>query len=122
MQNWLEAEREIDERLASAKRSQKTTMDHRQGKRRRSLILVEIYNRDGKSAAGLIYNLSANGMFVVSNEGLDANECIDVVLQTEADTPIRIPGLVVHHSNSGFGLLFQHLDSAAHDFVEKHLG
>lgn len=41
-------------------------MDHRQGSRCRLLLLVEIDRRDDQSAAGLVYDLSPDGMFVVS--------------------------------------------------------
>ena len=97
-------------------------MDHRHVSRRQALVLVEIRWRDDQSASGLMYNLSHDGMFVVSDVDLEMNTCIDVVLQPESESPIRIPGLVVHHNNNGFGILFQQLDNAAHAFVEKYLG
>ena len=97
-------------------------MNHRQGSRRKALVLVEVCWRNGQSASGLMYNLSHDGMFVVSDVDLEMNKFVDVVLHPEGESPVRIPGLVVHQNNNGFGLLFQQLDSAAQAFVEKYLG
>lgn len=101
-----------------------TNIDHRQGSRRRTLALVEIGCGDGQWAAGLVHNISPDGMFVVTESAPAVNSCVDinVVLCMAANVPLRIAGLVVHRSQSGFGMMFRELDGVARAFVEKCLG
>jgi hypothetical protein len=96
-------------------------MDYRQGSRRRALVLIEIHWLDGKSTAGLIYDIGFNGMFVLSETLPKAHECVDIVMTAAGNRLIRIPGLVIHQRNHGFGLLFRRLDTSTRAFVEKYL-
>jgi hypothetical protein len=117
-----------DEQTAQASRGThmpaRTRIDHRQGNRRRTLALVEIRCGDDQWAAGLVHNISPDGMFVVTESVPAVNSCVDinVVLCMAADVPLRLAGLVVHRSSSGFGMMFGELDGGARAFVEKCLG
>ena len=96
-------------------------MDHRQGIRLRSLVLAEIQPRYGQPEAGIIYDISSNGMFVISRARPGVNKCINVVFSAPRDRSARITGLVVHQNEHGFGLMFQQLQGEARTFVENHL-
>lgn len=96
-------------------------MDHRQGIRRRSLLLAEIQPRYGQADAGLIYDIGSNGMFVISRARPGVNKCINVEFSATGDRSVRITGLVVHQNDHGFGMLFQQLQGEARAFVENYL-
>lgn len=96
-------------------------MDHRQGFRRRSLVLAEIRPRYGQAEAGLIYDISSNGMFVLSRARPGVNKCINVEFSAPGDRSARIAGLVVHQNDHGFGMMFQQLQGEARAFVESYL-
>lgn len=101
-------------------RSQKAKMERRLSIRRRKLMLVMLDQRNGQSAGGLIYDLSADGMFIVSKTRPNVNKRIEVMLSAVNNKPVRIPGLVVHRRNHGFGVTFLQLDRATRALVEKH--
>jgi len=96
-------------------------MDHRQGDRRRALVPVEIQQRDGQPEAGLVYDISQNGMFVVSSSRPGVYKCVNVLLPSAGKAPTRIPAMVVHRNDKGFGLLFRQLEGDARTFVQKYL-
>ncbi|TDX99321.1 PilZ domain-containing protein [Thiohalophilus thiocyanatoxydans] len=88
-------------------------MDHRHGERVRALALVRVCHSDrsGEYWAGLLYNVSQDGMFVLSNMRPALNASLDVYIQF-ADNRINVclPGQVVHACDHGFGLIFRQVN------------
>ena len=94
-------------------------MDHRQGKRHDSFSLVKI-RCNGRDVAGLVYNCSRQGVYVLSTAAVHKNQYVEILTMDSCNNlTASIPGLVVHHDNSGFGLVFCKPDSRAREFVEK---
>jgi hypothetical protein len=62
-------------------------------------------------------------MFVLSEDPPGVNKCVDIVLMAAGSNvpAVRFPGMVIHHSNDGFGVLFRQLGSDARTFVAKCL-
>ena len=75
----------------------------------------------GQSEGGIVYNVSRDGMFVVSVLKPGLYNHVNVVATGADGTPILFPGIVIHHNESGFGLLFQQLDGSARSFLQKCL-
>lgn len=98
-------------------------MEHRQGARCRVMLLARVRWRDGKAAAGLVYDISPDGMFVLSVRGPAPRSCVELDIRSGAgrSTDVSIPGLVVYRRAHGFGLLFRGLDDSAREFVERCL-
>ena len=98
-------------------------IEHRQGIRRRTLSLVEIQRREGGSV-GLMYDISAHGMFVLSNAVPAIHECIYIYLMPlqNGGRPVRITGLVVHRGSHGFGVMFHELDGNAREVIRDYIG
>lgn len=97
-------------------------MDHRQSSRNRALALVDIqsqYNGD----TGFMYDISYDGMFIVSNIKMKKFEIVDINLSLpeKEDTSVHFPGMVMHHRKHGFGLMFRGLDSKALKVIDKLL-
>lgn len=88
-------------------------MDHRHGERVRALALVRVCHSDsaGEYRAGLLYNISQDGMFVLSNMRPALNASLNVYIQF-ADNRIDLclPGQVVHTCDHGFGLIFRQIN------------
>jgi len=104
-------------------RLQRTMINHRQGKRIRTFELVEIKSRNGLSP-GLMYNISHDGMYVVSKTIPNLHDSIDICMTSSKnqDTCVMIPVMVIHRSKYGFGVLFRELDSNAREVVRGYLG
>lgn len=107
----------------SAEQLQRTMINHRQGKRIRTFALVEIKSRNGHSP-GLMYNLSGDGMYVVSKTIPNLHDSIDICVTSfkSQDTYAVIPVMVIHRSKYGFGVLFRELDSKAREVVRSYRG
>lgn len=90
-------------------------IDHRQGRRCNLIALAEIRFRGGQQTSAVIANISANGMFIITEAKLTANECVDIQITHPdvAQPELRFPGLVVHTKGNGFGMIFRELDDAA---------
>jgi hypothetical protein len=90
-------------------------IDHRQGVRHRVLALVKVYTSGSECSAGLLYEVSADGMFVLSEEPPTVNQCVDIefALSPAWDMALTIKGIVVHSRNTGFGLMFREPDDPA---------
>jgi hypothetical protein len=99
--------------LSAAERSLR--IDHRQGVRHRVLTLVKVYHSDNRCAAGLLYDLSADGMLVLSEVQPDVNQRVNIEfpLSPAWGMAITIKGIVVHCRKSGFGLVFREPDDPA---------
>lgn len=97
-------------------------LEHREGVRRRLLVLVDLRWLDGVETGGLVRDLGPGGMFVLTATGTGVGRCVDVAVPAPDDPPLWIPGLVIHRQASGFGLMFRHLDRRALAFVQRCLG
>jgi Tfp pilus assembly protein PilZ len=105
----------------SAEQFHKTIINHRQGKRHRTFSLVEIKCRHG-SSPGLMYNISRDGMYVLSTNVPKLNDSVQICISLfNKRKPVIIPGMVVHCNKHGFGLLFRELDDSALEVVKKYL-
>lgn len=103
-----------------AYRTKGIRMDHRQGARFRAFRLVELEFDDADRAGGLLYNISRNGMFILTTVGVDINHCVDIHIPAANENDmVRISAMVVHSSNCGLGLIFRELDGAAEAAVEE---
>lgn len=95
-------------------------MDHRQGNRYRVFRLVEVQFDESARAPGLLYNVSRNGMFVLTSARPDVNGCVDVRIRyANDDDAVSISAQVVHHSDCGVGLIFRELDDRAGVVIER---
>ncbi len=100
-------------------RGQDFVIDHRQGRRRRVLALVDLVWRDGRRSGGLMHDIGPQGMYVLCTLAPADARCVEVM--PAAATPVSIPGFVVHRRRHGIGLMFRDLDNAALAFVRRCL-
>lgn len=95
-------------------------IDHRLGQRVDIQIPVRLRLPDGTQCVGLAQNVGWGGMFIRTSAPLPGSGCLDVhmTLRTaEREHRVRLPGLIVHQSNVGVGLMFRALDDHATDVV-----
>lgn len=88
-------------------------MDHRQGERVRALAMVSVCQIDdeGECRAGLLYNVSQDGMFVLSTMRPAINSSLDVYIHFADNLrSICFPGQVVHANDHGFGLILRQVN------------
>ena len=92
-----------------------SSMDHRQGRRLRTFSPVNILNGHDTGQAGIIYNISADGMFVLSENKVEVNDIVNLDLLSPSDdeSPVTIPGIVIHTNKHGFGMIYRRLDYLA---------
>jgi hypothetical protein len=91
-------------------------IDHRLGQRVDIRIPVRLRLPDGIQCAGLALNVGWGGVYVRTSAPLPSNGCLDVhmTLRTaEREHRVRMPGLIVHRSEDGVGLMFRRLDGEA---------
>lgn len=86
-------------------------MERRQGMRRHALLLTEVKGPGGHSVAGLIYNLSRHGMFVLTTSVLELGQNIYVRVPALAglSATVWLVGQVVHRNRHGVGVAFEDL-------------
>jgi hypothetical protein len=70
-----------------------------------------------------MYDISPDGMFVLSDVAINVNDCVDIVLplKQEGDEPVSLSCMVVHRSHYGIGLIFRRLDSNTRAIVGEYL-
>jgi hypothetical protein len=97
-------------------------MEHRQGSRRRALALVKIQCQNN-NGTGFVYNISRDGLFIVSDIKTKINDIVDINLSLPrmGKMSAHIPGMVVHCRKHGFGIMFRSLDSRTLKIVNKFL-
>jgi hypothetical protein len=106
----------------ASRRTRAVGIDHRQGKRVRLLKMATIHWYGGQRAAGLVYNVSADGMFMLSVAGPEIHRCVEIdILLPASYSKVQLSGMVVHRQKHGFGVMFRHLQGPAYDFVSKCL-
>lgn len=98
-------------------RTRGVRMEHRQGARYRAFRLVELQYEEFGRRGALLYNVSRNGMFVLTTAAVGVNRCVDVRIPAAGGT-VRISALVVHCGNGGLGMIFRDLDDAASAAIE----
>jgi hypothetical protein len=125
LQDWLEAEREIDRlRRPSVMPRRPVTqaprlsqgrdgfIEHRIGQRVAIQRAVELDSGNGRRFHGLACDLGPEGMFVRTRE--DASDrCLTVYIDgggRNGRGVVEIPAFVIHRNNGGVGLLFRALD------------
>jgi hypothetical protein len=88
------------------------------------MVLARIRWRNDQSAIGLMYDISPDGMFLLSVCGPAPSTCVevDILLAPGQRSAVSIPGLVVHRRQHGFGVIFRALDGPARAFVKHCLG
>lgn len=94
-------------------------IEHRQGRRRRVLALVDLLWRDGRRCGGLMHDIGPEGMYVLCTVAPADARCVEVM--PAAATPVSIPGFVVHRRSNGIGLMFRDMDDTALAFVRRCL-
>ncbi len=108
---------DITHQLPSLPRGE-ARIDHRHGRRCNLFALAEIRHLDNPSVAGVLTNLSWNGMFVMTDATIPTNSCVDVqIALPNLEAALRYPGLVVHTNDNGFGMIFRELDDLAQNQV-----
>jgi len=91
-------------------------IDHRLGQRVDIRIPVRLRLPNGIQSAGLALDIGWGGMLVRTSAPLPSNGCLDVhmTLRTaEREHRVRLPGLIVHRSEEGVGLMFRRLNGEA---------
>lgn len=96
-------------------------IDNRHGSRYRMLAVADMNMRDGSRHTGLVYNISQDGMFVLSGARPEVNKPIDMHVTDSGSASVRINGIVVHSSKERFGLMFGDLDDRAQRFVRENV-
>lgn len=97
-------------------------MKHRYSKRHPSLLDVELYDRGRSLGRFKARNISLEGMFVETGPvDLCTNDLVDVSLTIDHDeiTSHRFKGLIVHHSENGFGLMFRDYNPAFYRILRQ---
>ena len=99
-------------------------MEHRHGVRRRSLAMADIKCRDSETIVGLMYNISHDGMFILSPKARQVGGKVEISLKMPSDSglPVTIPGFVIHRNQTGIGVMFLDLDNSARSVVNRFLG
>lgn len=84
-------------------------IDHRYAERYSAFALTEVRNGDHKPWTGLIYNISHQGAFILTNSmhpHISGRIEIRMPYIKANNTPIWVPGRVTHCNYVGFGLVF----------------
>jgi hypothetical protein len=102
-------------------RYRRTGMEHRQGSRYSTLLLVEIHWRGTQSALGFVSDVGNGGMYVASEASPGLHDCVRIALLEADYSWVWIPGLVVHRRKNGFGMMFRELDDGAQAAIGKLL-
>lgn len=82
-------------------------MDRRQEQRRQTFVLVEIDVPGQQRTAGLMYNRSAEGAFVLTKSGPEIGQRVYIRVPSVAAGSVRFQALVAHRSQHGLGLVLE---------------
>lgn len=98
-------------------------MERRQQSRRQALLLTEIRVPGGQRARGLIYNVSQDGMFVLTRSALDLEQNVYVQLPAliGQGATVWLVAQVVHRNDHGVGLAFGELTDMVRAMTEALL-
>lgn len=96
-------------------------IDRRTQRRCQALALLTIKHGGDRSSAGMMYNLSGYGMFVLSRARVHVNECLDIMVRLSDmnELYLRIPAMVIHTCKQGFGVMFRGHDEPSCAAVKK---
>ena len=89
--------------------------------RRRTFALVEIQDSQKQCNAGLVYNISRYGAFILCSNSPSLDRIIDISLSKGAGGNLSIPisGIVIHRNKYRFGLMFCNQNSPTLELVDK---
>jgi len=98
-------------------------MEHRQLRRYRAFTLADIKVRSQNYITGLVYNVSHDGIFVLSTIAPKVNMIVDICISLLGKKKFLVPisGIVVHRNKHGFGLMFREQRRATCLIVDKLL-
>ena len=98
-------------------------MEHRQQRRHRAFTLAEIKVHSQSHLIGLVYNVSHDGIFVLSTIAPKVNIIVDICISLPGKKKFLAPvsGIIVHRSKNGFGLMFCEQRRATRLFVDRLL-
>lgn len=87
-------------------------IENRQAERRPAFALTEVRHGEHKPLTGLIYNISQDGAFILTNTTPPVAECVSIRMPyiKENNKVVWIHGKVTHRNYVGFGLMFESLD------------
>ena len=96
-------------------------MEHRYQRRRRTFALVEIQDYGKQINIGLVYNITSHGAFILCTASPNVNRIVEIYMAAPAEDSLLtlICGIVIHHNNNGFGLLFCEQDSSTRLLVNE---
>ena len=100
-------------------------MEHRLGKRRFISMPVELRFEFGRTAPGVVRNISRGGMYVETLAKPGTYTCLEVGMEPPSASGLALlwlPMFVVHCSAAGIGLMmYKDVNSAADAAVERLL-
>lgn len=82
-------------------------MERRQEQRRQTFVLVEIDVPGQQRTAGLMYNRSAEGAFVLTKSGPQIGQKIYLRVPSPAAGAVRLQAQVAHRNQHGLGLVLE---------------
>ena len=100
-------------------------IDHRQARRLAVQIPLLLRFCHDQCAFGIARNLSRDGVFVETTARPEDNSCLDLIVPGLAladAAPARFPGLLVHRTDQGLGVLFRSLEGRTAAALERLLG
>lgn len=97
-----------------------SSLDHRQALRVPVCIPVRIRYKGEPGTPGVALNISRGGVFIATVVRPRRNVCGTVRMRLPAPNGgrvVEIPGLVVHRSANGIGMMFRELDQRTEELV-----
>jgi hypothetical protein len=94
-------------------------MEHRLDRRVSLSVPVHLRYQDGTASFGTALNISRGGIYVKTAAPWRSG-CVDVrmtVSTSSGERAVLLPGLIVHGSRDGFGLMFRQLDQRSQSVV-----
>ena len=94
-------------------------MEHRWSKRKIVTLPVLVFEHKLPVATGYSANVSAGGIYLCTGPTTwKINDILEVELYDEFGN-VRLPGMVVHHSPRGFGLMFNDLQTQTRTILNR---
>lgn len=95
-------------------------MNHRQGKRHRVLVLANINTVEHLHNPVLIYNVSYDGMYLVTSTQLAVGTSLSINVRWPlSDTDLEIQAIVMYSSSNGAGVLIWRRNKEIEAFINQ---
>lgn len=95
-------------------------MNHRQGKRHRVLVLANINTVEHLHKPVLIYNVSYDGMYLVTSTQLAVGTSLSINIRwPHSNIHLEIPAIVMYSSNNGAGVLIWRRTKEIEAFISQ---